>query len=261
MEWIKMKCDAAMDPKIKLIRREYGFAGDGRWWELCRIVGRELRPTDTNAFATYHIKDWAISLGLKVENCKKFLGFLQDFCGISLTYVGDILTISIPKVLELRDSRNRARHVDKSKSKKKSKSKSEEGEKPAAPDAPKGTEKKPKAQKRRVPQSYLDARDTGTWPSKDKDALVKAAKKHGYLDSYAYSMFCDFVNKKEASGYEAIDWVAAFRNQCDGVKNKGWDGPKGRITVMDNDPGLGMENYLKEQAAETKAKQESGYYD
>jgi hypothetical protein len=263
MEWIKMKCDAEMDPKIKLIRREYGFAGEGRWWQLCRMVGKELRPSDTNAHATFHIKDWALSLGLKVDNCRKFLGFLQDFCGISLTYSGDVLKISVPKVLELRDSRNRARHLRGSKEEDKE---SEEEKKKDMPAAPANDQKaKPKVL---CPQYLRDSREAGTIP---KDFYGYGEKKKVPHETIVLE-FKNFIDNHVAKENKFVNWYLAWgtwvRNSIKFEKEaqlnrkaRAFEKIKEGQYNPDLDPGLGQAEYLKKQAAETKAKLESGYYD
>jgi hypothetical protein len=237
MEWFKHYSNAGRNGTIIKLKRKYGFAGIGKYWTILELIAQEMRPGDDRCSLRLPVNDWAILLGFKPNNLKKFVTYLTDICNISARYLEDDLTLECPKLLKLRDSRNGSRatrgSIDKSKSKKKSKSKSDL---PAAPASPEG---KPKAKKIRVPQAYLDARDTGTWPIDDKDGLIKAAAKYDYQGPSAWAMFVDFVNKKEASGYVAIDWVAAFRNQCDGVRNKGWDGPKGRQSATAyTDPGL-----------------------
>lgn len=264
MDWFKHYCSASRNKMLVKIERDHGLVGYARYWKILELIAEEMKASSDRCEVDYHLNDWATFLKGKPNKVATFLEYLANVPGIFVERTGNVFKIKIPKLLELRDSRNRARHargsIDKEVDKEEEKSKS----KPASPASPEGPkepkEKKPKASKTYVPQEYLDARDTGTWPIKDMEGLIKAASKYGFEDRYAWAMFVDFVNKKEASGYQAKDWVAAFRNQCDGVKNKGWDGPKGRMVIMD-DPGAGHEEYMRKQAEETKQRMDAGYYD
>jgi hypothetical protein len=103
MRWFKHLTDASDDDFLKAVEHTFGWEGYGRWWKLCEIVGKPLKKRDTVAARTLPWSEWQTKLKGKREKLRSFLGFLEDHGRISQEETGEILTISLPKLLKYRD--------------------------------------------------------------------------------------------------------------------------------------------------------------
>lgn len=102
MKWFKHYTDASDNDFIEAIEEEFGMEGYARWWKLCEIVGRSMGP-DGGCSAKHPWSKWQTFLKAKRKKLETFLVHLQNQRKIKLVSTGNILEISIPKMLELRD--------------------------------------------------------------------------------------------------------------------------------------------------------------
>jgi hypothetical protein len=128
MEWFKHYTNAGRNGTIIDIKRHFGMAGVGRYWTILELVAQEMKPGDDRYSVSMSIIDWANLLGTKPKTLIPFLKHLQNVstmlleCSENIMKMfqehsknipktlsecsEDILTISVPKLLKLRDSRN-----------------------------------------------------------------------------------------------------------------------------------------------------------
>lgn len=237
MKWFKHETGAHMNATLRKIKRQFGMAGIGRYWTLVELVGAEMKSHGDECTLKLPVKDWANSLGLKSENLKAFVEFLTDICNISHRYLPEVceksdksltevsqksvrsledeLEITIPKLLELRDSRNRVRQprgiIDKDIDKDKE-----------------GEEEKKASQQCLIPKNL----------KADKrlyDHYIKKGCKAVLFDE----VFEDFETHHTKKGTKFADWYAGFRTW---VKNELKYHPE-RHGKVDKNSGLyGMRN-------------------
>ena len=92
------------------------------------------------------------------------------------------------------------------------------------------------------PLHWIKAAEKEVWPI-EKNKLIKCGAKYDFSEHQTYLLWSDWVERREAKGGAPfIDWVAAFRNICKGVKTKDWWAPPGVKKVLrqcnrPNDPG------------------------
>lgn len=114
MRWFKHISDAAEDEKLARILVEFGPEGYGIWWLIVEIVARQMDKTDRH-HASYPLSIWVKKTG--VYHHKKLRAVIQslhnlclisaqcmdNLCIMSELSMRNVLTISIPKLLNLRD--------------------------------------------------------------------------------------------------------------------------------------------------------------
>jgi len=105
MKWFKHMSNASRDKAMQRLKKQYGFAGVGRFWMLCEMVADAMCPE--NHF-TPHIEveemELKKCLGLKGDNLKIYVTYLAHIFNISATYMDDIWKIEMPNMLKLKDN-------------------------------------------------------------------------------------------------------------------------------------------------------------
>lgn len=102
MKWFKHMSDASDDAFIEELEDKFGWEGYGRWWKLLEIIARAM-DKNNEPFAIHSWVKWSLFLKGKRNKVSLFLVALQDQGKITLEQNGDILKITCPKLLELRD--------------------------------------------------------------------------------------------------------------------------------------------------------------
>jgi hypothetical protein len=103
LRWFKHLTDASDDDFLKVLEHEYGWEGYGRWWKLCEIVGKNVKKNDTVATRSLPWPEWQTKLKGKRNQLRCFVECLANHGRISFKETGDILEISLPKLLKYRD--------------------------------------------------------------------------------------------------------------------------------------------------------------
>jgi hypothetical protein len=107
--------------------------------------------------------------------------------------------------------------------------------------------------------------ESDEWPP-EKDKLIEQGAKFRYGPEDTFKIWKQFVFQREASGNKATNWIATFRNYCDGVRNKGWSvagidtdvKPQGTDpTAPGYDPGL-LQAQAQKAIAEDNMRRYSG---
>jgi len=107
MKWFKHYSIASDDEFIARLEAEFGLEGYARWWKLLEVIAKQMDGTE-RCHAEYPVRKWMEFLSCKQEKIiKTFLNFCQNFGKLSTNYEGNILKITCPKLLELRDEHTR----------------------------------------------------------------------------------------------------------------------------------------------------------
>lgn len=103
MRWFKHLSEASDDEFIQALEACFGWEGYGRWWKLCEAIGRRMKKDEQRASASLPVSTWCGILKAKRKQLEMFLGYLEIHGRIIRQSTGDILEITMPKLLKFRD--------------------------------------------------------------------------------------------------------------------------------------------------------------
>lgn len=106
MKWFRHISDASDDEFIAELEELFGWEGYGRWWKLLEVIAKQMDASD-KCSAEYSWSKWQTFLKGKRNKLETFLVHLQNKQKINLEQTGNILRISCPKLLDLRDEYSR----------------------------------------------------------------------------------------------------------------------------------------------------------
>ncbi len=111
MLWFRHFSDASSDDKLLRVIDEFGFEGYGVYWAIIERIAVQMEPKSSRHDVTLSVKNWRKVTSFSPKKLEKYLNFLQDLSLIFLEKRENLITISCPKLLFLRDeySRKRAR--------------------------------------------------------------------------------------------------------------------------------------------------------
>lgn len=78
-------------PKFKVLRAEYGWAGEGKFWALNNRIG-QAENCCLDVSKKYNKAAVAVDLGFTIPEFDKFMSFLQDDCELIVIQDGTITT-------------------------------------------------------------------------------------------------------------------------------------------------------------------------
>lgn len=103
MKWFKHETDSIQSEKLNWLIDNHGMEGYGRWFRLLEVVAERMDGSD-RCYAEYSIQKWASFLFGKPFKIVLFLKQIENKMEIKLEQNGNILKITIPKLLERRDN-------------------------------------------------------------------------------------------------------------------------------------------------------------
>lgn len=103
MRWFKHMVDASEDPTIAEIEAEFGLEGYARWWKLLEKVASQMKKPD-ECSASYPWEKWQTFLKGKRKKLETFLEHLENKQKINLKQNGNVLEITIPNLLKIKDN-------------------------------------------------------------------------------------------------------------------------------------------------------------
>lgn len=107
MKWFKHFSNASDDEFLARLEADLGLEAYARWWKMLEVIARQMDGSD-KCEVEYSVDKW---MGYLSEKRRKkleiFLEYCQKFQKISTKYSGNILWITCPKLLELRDEYSR----------------------------------------------------------------------------------------------------------------------------------------------------------
>ncbi len=103
MRWFKHMTRAHTDERLARFRERAGIGGYGLYWLLVEIIAGEMGPRETNASASYSVRNWTKLLDVRPSFFRKHISSCQGVGLISFETRDDLITISIPNILKYRD--------------------------------------------------------------------------------------------------------------------------------------------------------------
>lgn len=225
MKWFKHLSDASQDEFLLDLMTEYGFSGLGRWWAIVEVVAGQMKKGGNKCEIEMSVQAWCQLLKLQSKGLAELFVFMvsnkhsniainhtlfeslsSSIVHLKIIYSSSImkdkLNFKIPKLLELRDTRNTNKptigtievevEVDK-----------ENKKKTATPKAKKGTPVK-------MPKGVIKA-----WENLEAKKLpeskwtVYAITKGVKVD--LFPIFEDFCTHHKKKGSVWVSWYAAWQ--------------------------------------------------
>jgi hypothetical protein len=102
MKWFKHSANASDDSFIEGLEERFGLEGYARWWKLLEVIATKMDKTDSCSAEHSWVK-WQSFLKGKRNKLTLFLEHCQNESKITLEQNGNILKITCPKLLKIRD--------------------------------------------------------------------------------------------------------------------------------------------------------------
>lgn len=106
MKWFRHMTDASEDEFVVELESLFGLEGYARWFKLLEVIARQMDQSSKCSVA-YPWSKWQTFLKGKRKKLETFLEHSQNKQKIFLKQNGNILEISCPKLLKLRDEYSR----------------------------------------------------------------------------------------------------------------------------------------------------------
>lgn len=103
MKWFKHLSEAPDDEKLAEVLDEHGAGGYGVWWLIVEAVARQMDKT-TKCDVRYSFKKWVRITHVDRRTLAKYLQTFDNLALIVLQNCDKFVTISIPKLRDLRDN-------------------------------------------------------------------------------------------------------------------------------------------------------------
>jgi hypothetical protein len=103
MKWFKHMSDASNDELVAHLEAELGHTGYALWYKILEIVAAQMKPTDPPRLSL-PVSKWCLNLRVNKKKLNSFLVLTQMKHKINFVYNENILSIEIPKLLEIRDN-------------------------------------------------------------------------------------------------------------------------------------------------------------
>lgn len=107
MKWFKHMANARDDDFTEWLEETYGFEGVGRYWRILEIIAAEMDKHPNDPSATHTWTKWQTLLRGKRSQLLGYLSAIASRDKMKLVHDENILKITIPKMLELRDNHTR----------------------------------------------------------------------------------------------------------------------------------------------------------
>jgi hypothetical protein len=104
MKWFKHFTNANRDDKLVWLRAKYGVKGIGQYWLLLEAVAEQMKGSDLYPEATFTKNQLATLLGVKQNQLTSLLVDYQNELTINSQSHENVIKISIPKLLKIKDN-------------------------------------------------------------------------------------------------------------------------------------------------------------
>ena len=104
MKWFKHMSSANSDDKIVAIRNEFGMWGVGVYWTLVEMVAEQMKADDPKPEGSFLMSELSGFFACKRSKLSRFLVATQNAGGMQHTLSGNIVKITIPKLLQIKDN-------------------------------------------------------------------------------------------------------------------------------------------------------------
>ena len=102
MKWFKHFTDASNDEFLVELEGVFGLEGYARWWKLLEAIGNQMDKTEKDS-AAFTWQKWQTVLRGKQNKLETFLVHCENKRKLFRKQTGNVLEITCPKLLELRD--------------------------------------------------------------------------------------------------------------------------------------------------------------
>lgn len=106
VNWFKHKTDSRRDPYIQELKSLFGWQGYGMYFTLLEICCEKWRPGTPPEFE-FHAQSLYRELGVQPKVFKRFSEHSQNVSKMFAEYKGNILKITIPNLLKIKDEYSR----------------------------------------------------------------------------------------------------------------------------------------------------------
>lgn len=103
MLWFKHFSDASDDDFLEELECEFGLEGYARWWKLLEVIARPMGKKHPHPYASHSIGKWCSFLKAKRKILIPFLEHCENKSRINVELNGNIMKITCPKLLEIKD--------------------------------------------------------------------------------------------------------------------------------------------------------------
>ena len=104
MKWFRHFTNAHRDDKLVWLRSKYGIKGIGQYWILLEAVAEQMKGEHLSPEATFTKNQLASLLGVKQNQLTSLLVDYDNKLGINSQCYDNIIKISIPKLLIIKDN-------------------------------------------------------------------------------------------------------------------------------------------------------------
>jgi len=102
MRWFKHFTNSRIDPFIRDLVNEFGKPGYAIWWMLLEIIAEQMNEK-TGPTCTMTERSWCQDLAITKRTLNLHLTFMQSLGKIEYSLSGNQLTVTCPKLLEIKD--------------------------------------------------------------------------------------------------------------------------------------------------------------
>ena len=103
MHWFKHFSNASEDEFIAALEDEFGLEGYARWWKLLEVIAKQMKKPG-QCSASFPIRLWCSYLVVRRPLLFRYLSVIEQQGKIKTLTKSDILTITCPKLLEIKDN-------------------------------------------------------------------------------------------------------------------------------------------------------------
>jgi hypothetical protein len=107
MKWFKHYSDASDDDFIESLEEKFGLEGYARWWKILEIIAKGMDKNPSDPTASHPMQKWCSLLRAKPKVLLSFLEHSGNKSRMKWKQNGNIIEISVPNLLKIRDEYTR----------------------------------------------------------------------------------------------------------------------------------------------------------
>lgn len=168
MKWFKHMSQAHTDDKLVRLRAEYGMWGIGVYWTIVEMVAEQMKPNDPTPKAVFTVRELCSYFVVRRQKLSSYLLATRQLRLIYAVTNDNIVTIEIPKLLEIKDNYTKDLEV----------STKQEVEVDKEVEVKVDTDKNIRASERKDEKRKASERFATLWPDYPRREGKKAAERH-----------------------------------------------------------------------------------
>jgi len=112
VKWMKHMTACSQDPKIQILRAEFGNEGYAVYWLILETIAGEFTKQNPSPSLTLHQKNWRKICEISPKKFRNFLFFCKKISILESCWDAEFVTISAPKLLKYGDEYSRKGGAD-----------------------------------------------------------------------------------------------------------------------------------------------------